>query len=711
MTVSAETPYASSTANGVTTVFPHAFTLLNASDIQVRGLLAGVMTTFVLNVHYTVTGVGSSSGSIVFAVAPANGMVITRYRSVVLQRLTDYQDNGDLLADTINFDFDALWLAMQQQTAQVGGSIRLPYPEQTAELPAAAARTGGYLLGFDVATGAVALVLAGVGTAVALALSLASSIGSSLIGFIQAGAQAIARTVQSKLRDTVHVNDWGGDLKKALQDVPAYTTIVLGIGTYDITGMFKTTTADGVWAGNTKAGIRLQGAGMPGIASDGRSLTGGTILQGTLVNLADGFEAYDLGVDVGADVVDNKYGGTWHEGFIPGVNTTYPTPQTTIKRVKVDRVSALTKPPINGNTATYMHSMLFENLEDCWIGAVDAYGGYHTFVSKVVGLQAGSITARGGELGEAIIFKSDPANKCERNEVSLVRIDGWTYMGVTQPAGALRYEALATGGGANTTDKIKIGTAILKNCVSDSVINSSAGITQNCSIGHLDVDTTAVACAVRLGLAGTDIRRFVIGTFNIVTNGRAFDLGPFLTDVHVGSGIVSINGNSGSPLMTVNNASQTHGRISFQVTAAQTFTYMIQRNGGQVNMDLIEFGGSAAIPSSRFLSSFPGTFTINASNFADSGNAAFGVVGCIYQPYKVGFRGAAKCTTVAAGATIATVAPAPLKAVRFVVPVESGSMASAYVQVDTAGLMTILGTPVLNALYHLNGIEYDTLVQ
>ena len=40
-------------------------------------------------------------------------------------------------------------------------------------------------------------------------VSLASSIGSSLIGFLQAGVGAILRTVQSKLRDTISVMDIG----------------------------------------------------------------------------------------------------------------------------------------------------------------------------------------------------------------------------------------------------------------------------------------------------------------------------------------------------------------------------------------------------------------------------------------------------------------------------------------------------------------------
>lgn len=39
--------------------------------------------------------------------------------------------------------------------------------------------------------------------------SILSSIGSSLVGFIQAGIGAVARTVQDRLRDTVHVKDFG----------------------------------------------------------------------------------------------------------------------------------------------------------------------------------------------------------------------------------------------------------------------------------------------------------------------------------------------------------------------------------------------------------------------------------------------------------------------------------------------------------------------
>lgn len=53
--------------------------------------------------------------------------------------------------------------------------------------------------------------VSGDGTAAALAGALASSSGSSTVGFIHSGTGAVARTVQSKLRDTVSVVDYGAD--------------------------------------------------------------------------------------------------------------------------------------------------------------------------------------------------------------------------------------------------------------------------------------------------------------------------------------------------------------------------------------------------------------------------------------------------------------------------------------------------------------------
>lgn len=176
MTVNVEIPIASSTANGVTTSFPYAFTVLAAADLKVFGTLAGAVTAYVLGVDYTLAGVGSNAGSVNFIVAPAAGTVITRYRDSGLERLTDYQDNGDLLADTLNLDLDRLWLVLQEifnGGKSSSTALRVPSGETIDALPAAGDRAGR-VVGFD-SLGAPIAILPTPGDATALALDLAST--------------------------------------------------------------------------------------------------------------------------------------------------------------------------------------------------------------------------------------------------------------------------------------------------------------------------------------------------------------------------------------------------------------------------------------------------------------------------------------------------------------------------------------------------------
>jgi hypothetical protein len=254
---------------------------------------------------------------------------------------------------------------------------------------------------------------------------------AALIAWKAPFTQAVDRDLNQVARDVKHVRHWGGDLKKALQDVAPYTTIVLDAATYDITGLFSNdfNSGAGPFVGNTKAGIRLQGSGMPRINATGTALEGGTVIQGTLLNLAADFEAFDLGIDVGTSVIASKYGGAYAEGFVPGCNTSYPTPQATIKGFRCDRVISLGTAPVSGTSATYKHTVLLENLEGPVIGYLEAVGGYHAAAVKVVGGQIDCLVGRGGALGDAVIFKSDPANRCEDVRVSVCLIDSWTLNG------------------------------------------------------------------------------------------------------------------------------------------------------------------------------------------------------------------------------------------------------------------------------------------
>lgn len=176
MTVAEQTPITTAVGNGSSTVFPFGFSVLSAADLVVKGTLSGAVTVFVLGSDYSVTGVGGATGSVVFNVAPANGMALAIYRSSRVKRDTDYTDNGDLLAVTLDTDFDRLWLLMQEIFSGAKappGSLRVAAGETVGELPAASARAG-YLLGFD-NSGAPVLLPGQAGSATTLALDLAAA--------------------------------------------------------------------------------------------------------------------------------------------------------------------------------------------------------------------------------------------------------------------------------------------------------------------------------------------------------------------------------------------------------------------------------------------------------------------------------------------------------------------------------------------------------
>lgn len=121
MSVPNQTPYIIYNANGLTTVFPFEFYIINAGDIQVS--INGTTVTS----GYSVSGTGNiGGGDVTFITPPASGSVVMLERVVPTYRLTDYQDNGDLLADTVNKDFDRLWMAIQRSFIHLGLALRRP---------------------------------------------------------------------------------------------------------------------------------------------------------------------------------------------------------------------------------------------------------------------------------------------------------------------------------------------------------------------------------------------------------------------------------------------------------------------------------------------------------------------------------------------------------------------------------------------------------
>lgn len=108
-------------ANGVSTVFAYGFKVYDSSHVAV--LVNGIALTETTD--YSVSGVGSDGGgNVTFVSAPANGAYVQLYRAVPAKRDTDYQENGELQASTLNQDLDLLWMALQE--AITTGTILTP---------------------------------------------------------------------------------------------------------------------------------------------------------------------------------------------------------------------------------------------------------------------------------------------------------------------------------------------------------------------------------------------------------------------------------------------------------------------------------------------------------------------------------------------------------------------------------------------------------
>lgn len=330
MTVSIENPLAEAIGNGSTTYFAHAFTVLDAEDLVVELESSGVVTPQTLGVHYTVSGVGSGSGSVTFTTAPASGVIVRRYRRSALSRSIDYQENGDLKAQTLNADFDRIWLAMQEVDSDTARALRVPVGETLPDLPSSTDRASK-LLGFD-GNGDPVLSAPTSGSAADLALSLATagvSTGAALVAVKQPLTGALGRTVQAKANEFVFLSDFAGcdptgatlsDVAFAAALASGAKRIILGVGVFKISvmvdlptyltlegqgyGLFAGVAATRILKVGNIIGVRLNGAaqlknlsveGDVGNGNDGIQVLGGRSVVRDVSTFAHGRDGLKVG--------------------------------------------------------------------------------------------------------------------------------------------------------------------------------------------------------------------------------------------------------------------------------------------------------------------------------------------------------------------------------------------------------------------------------
>ena len=235
MTVSSSASRNQYTATAGQTVFAYTFEIVSDDDIVV--LKNGVTLTKTTN--YTVSGVGSDSGgNVTLVVGATAGDIITLYRDMAYERLTDYTNAGDFLAADVNNDFDRLWIATQQVNEEVNRSLKAPVTDPLTidmTIPAKADRLNK-ILRFNATTGNPEVI------------NLASGATSATnVSFTQAGTGAVERTVETKLNESVSVKDFGAVGDGTTDDTAAIQAAIDAVQTagggtvYVPKGQYKTT--------------------------------------------------------------------------------------------------------------------------------------------------------------------------------------------------------------------------------------------------------------------------------------------------------------------------------------------------------------------------------------------------------------------------------------------------------------------------------------
>lgn len=485
MSVPNQTPYIIYNANGMTTVFPFEFYVINSGDIQVT-----VNGTIVIG-GYTVSGVGNvGGGDVTFVTPPANGSVVMLERVVPTYRLTDYQDNGDLLADTVNKDFDRLWMAIQRSFIYLGLALRRPLlggpfnAEGYRIENLAGPISGGDGANKKYVDDIYNYLLQTINTAL-------DTIKNGLYGYNEKRSFELGNSLSYPndillFQSTGDWYRWDGPLPKVVpagstplttggigegawknigdaalradlaNSTPANVDTLIGglsgrysqpsstivVDNYPYYGDLKAAwnaapegatlllgkkdyNITGLWTGvrNTKKNILIVGMGMPELASDkSRFVSGtGTVIQGSVKNQAKGFKIFNLGIDCGNYVSQNLYSPVTYEDALQ----IYGVGDNA--NIGLDKVKTLNSLGVSSNPGT--HSILLEAFSGGTIGYVECIGGFHGLAIKCQNLRGGHVHCY-MQYGDGFIFKSDSGALCrsvhfDSITVGLADSTGW----------------------------------------------------------------------------------------------------------------------------------------------------------------------------------------------------------------------------------------------------------------------------------------------
>lgn len=331
MTVSSTQATETFSCDAATTVFTCPFRVLAAEDMlaYLVTISTGASELLTNGVDYTVTGVGDDNAIITTTETYSALYELKAQRETARRQETDYRDNDPFPAESHEEGLDRLTMIMQEHDEALGRTIRAPGAEALNALPSAADRALR-TVGFD-SDGNVTVNTPSDGSAASLALLLAGTggaEGASMLGWIQSGAGAVARTMQAKGREVISPQDYGTDANvsfpAAMTELAARGGGVFFIapGTYTFTTLTGFTIPDNVHILQAGAVLDFSGAAeaarirITGSIGANVALTANVAVGAADIPLAsvDGLAAGDLLLLSSDDLVPlDDIGGTTDE--------------------------------------------------------------------------------------------------------------------------------------------------------------------------------------------------------------------------------------------------------------------------------------------------------------------------------------------------------------------------------------------------------------
>lgn len=275
------------TGNGSTATYAYGFKIFDEDDllVTIQTTASGVLTPLTITTHYTVTGVGETSGGNVVLVNGAfdwidgSGYLDTGYklhirRKPSLVQNTDIRNQGDFYPEAHENQFDKLVMIDQSQQDELDRSVKLPESITSS--------TFDPTLPVDIATASSAIVTNASGNGLAVGPT------TSEISNAQTYATAASASATAAAASETNAEDWATKTD-GIVDATDYSSKAYAIGGTGVTdtsgkGAAKewaietASTVDGTdySAKEYAIGTQIRGASGGGSAKDWATYTSGT---------------------------------------------------------------------------------------------------------------------------------------------------------------------------------------------------------------------------------------------------------------------------------------------------------------------------------------------------------------------------------------------------------------------------------------------------